>query len=261
MVSPLWIFSFEQFLDREHLDRTAKKGHLMKKTLLLAALVFLGFSGSAQAQITVDFKDNATYDNIGAGFSQFLEDTNQPGRDLTFNLDSITGGTVLRTNAAGLGEGSNRRFENGQDIGFHYDTLNGDGGVAFEQLTFKAHTQNTEIFTLSSEDFKGRGYGGVSWGAGIEYVEADGEFRFTNLNSLQDTTFDLSAKVVRADSGSTVRLGFETAGGLNAAWETVTVSAVPEPGSIGLLSACGFGFVLYRRRRQAKQKAQEESEA
>ncbi|MEE2640790.1 MAG: PEP-CTERM sorting domain-containing protein [Planctomycetota bacterium] len=196
-----------------------------------------------------------------------------------------TSNTPLNVNAAGLGvaqsnSSSDARFQDnqgwdGEEMVFDFDVygLDGnrakfDGTILLEEFSFAdMMNDGTEKFFLESTAFADRADAysqifGNDTNNAIAFDAANNRFIFSNYSGSNDVTFSLldpsnSANIpVRIDDGDDLKLSiFDDDGdasfGASASFTGFKIHAVPEPASIGLVSAGILGFAVYRRRKRA----------
>ncbi len=190
----------------------------------------------------------------------------------------LAAGNGTNPNQLGLGDntGASANQFDGVTEGFSFqldvagDSVDGGYWTFFEKIDFKnldfqsgndvMGLPNVEQFLLTSNSFKGNGFELLSWGTAenqITYTESSGQFKFERgIDQNTSDTWDLTINgeiLVFADDLDDITLGYESnaADGF-ASITSLTLHAVPEPGTLGLLAACGMGAVFYRRRKSDK---------
>ncbi|MDG2470159.1 MAG: PEP-CTERM sorting domain-containing protein [Pirellulaceae bacterium] len=264
----------------------------MKKFCIAAVtslLLATGFQANLSAQIVLDFS-NVDVQNAFDGavvndridlspFNQGNSPSPFINADTTLIITQIAAnsgaGNELSASAGQLGVGRaiNPNTFDGFTEGFSFQSdVDGNGGnyfktyfeiIEFNDLDYQYSDSGvtiTEQFSLSSNSFKNNGFENETWGDAsnkIVYEESSGRFTFSVGTSTGATdTWDLKINgeiVVFVDEVDDVELTYFTNGGDEfASVASLTLHAIPEPGTLGLLAACGMGAVFYRRRKSVK---------
>ncbi|MDB4756372.1 PEP-CTERM sorting domain-containing protein [Mariniblastus sp.] len=264
----------------------------MKKFCIAAVtslVLATGFQATLSAQIVLDFSNvdvQNAFDGAVVGDRIDLSPFNQGNSpklnhnaDTTFIITQINAnmgaGNELSASAGqlGVGRASNPNQFDGFSEGFSFQSdVDGNGGnyfkTYFEEFQFNdldfqfddGGITITEEFSLTSESFKNNGWENETWGDAsnkIVYNEGTGTFTFSVGTSTGATdTWDLKLNgeiVVFVDEVDDVSLTYFSNDGFGfASVGSLTLHAIPEPGTLGLLAACGMGAVFYRRRKSDK---------
>lgn len=239
------------------------------RTLFTTSMMMLLVSASAHSQIVVTFAPNdGLFDDISPTTNVNLSSFDQSTQGSNYSLDLTATGTSTTTgnslNVASTGRlgvsqvagGTDSTFTAGDFMVFDFNMSGSGRALAFQTLNFSSQsTSGSEKFTLTSSAFDGRNFESI-WANdtdnAISFNEATDTFTFTNTTATTNVAYDLATgglMPVIVYEGESMTLGYTGTG--TAGFNGFTVHAVPEPASIGFLSACAFGFAVYRRKRKS----------
>lgn len=194
--------------------------------LILSTTALAVLTSSLTGQSTFVFENSST--TIGAGLSGQSSGSFTVG-GIEITATAMPGQTF---NATGSGFGINHTNSGDDTDGFDFGNTTGEVAEFFT-LEFD-QAVNLVSFDVSS------------WGASDEAVLTDGATTVATISSTGVTS--LSNYQLGASSILTVST---TAGTYSNGWsfDSITVTAVPEPGSFALLAGfCGLVFVMLKRR-------------
>lgn len=206
----------------------------MKKMKTAGLVLLLGMltALSAQATIIYDFINNSDAEVMtgGPGNSWAVSDENGTRTLTTVDVIGTDGSSALdgsnnTVNVESYNSVSIRSWDgSGQSSGIDYGeawVISFDGDVKLTEIEFESQSEGSQV-TLSSAAFD-------------DIVSTD-----TTLPS----RWSLDVEV----SGGT-SIVIENTGDIDDGWriESITVEVIPEPGTLGLISACAFGAFFIRR--------------
>ena len=241
----------------------------------LSAQIILNFDGADYTALETSFDKLTVGETVnlnqfdkGNGLDQgFLSSAN-----FTFEqVDAVKSGqsNTLETAPGQLGLGDPNFDGNFESFDFSLEnTFAAATTTFFEEIAFNdVNYQNPafnlfEEFVLRAESFKNQGWAADGFGDAdnkIVYDETAGEFTFSigTTSGIADV-WDLRLNdelVVFVTDGEDITLEYATnaIGALaDASLKSLTIHAVPEPGTFGLLAACSMGAVFCRRKKSAK---------
>ena len=139
------------------------------------------------------------------------------------------------------------------------DWQTGEGGVKAEVSQFTAPGSITPGVNYDFELYvKGlMGVGGVAWADIIWFNDVEDEVGGTGLINLwaglSATTYGLVGGTYTAPAGADhAKVSIRLEGGALAAVNTITVDAVPEPSTLGLVGVFGLAVFAVRRKKQER---------
>jgi hypothetical protein len=199
-----------------------------QKLTLLALAAGLGLAGSAYGQATFVFENSGT--TIGGALSG-----QSSGSFAVDGIEITATASIDEFNATGSGFGINQSASGDDTDGFDFTETAGLGVAEGFTLSFD------QAVTLISFDVS-------SWNAGGDEVTLlDGA---TTIGTITSTGSTLLGNYALAH-GSSIIVN-TTAGTYGNGWSfgSITVSAVPEPGSFALIAGClGMVSIMLKRRR------------
>ncbi len=227
----------------------------MKKSLSLLAIVAL-MAGAAQAAVIVDLDLPGDGTNVnGTVVTTSVADASGATFDIQYTLGSISvsNNPFVYVSGGEMGVGSDG------DIATHLNTLEGDDGegISFTSLSFANFSAGASGLTISDITNLTFTAVEVAWGHNAN----DGyDISFTgfatdidNLGSLtlNPEAIDLTALSSYGSPETALYMTPDNTASNNR-WNitglTVQYTVIPEPATLGMVLAAGFGLLFYRRR-------------